>query len=127
MEQKMNKRIKKNYPLCSRKVQQAIKTKALKRINNFKPEFLVNKDERYARYAKPLSGYLTEKDLKRLDRVNQEIFVKPMTRDQVQQRIQKLRQMIKEEGRENTESSMQDTSQILANFKNKNVQASLRK
>ena len=123
----MNKRIKKNYPLCSRKVQQAIKTKALKRINNFKPEFLVNKDERYARYAKPLSGYLTEKDLKRLDRVNQEIFVKPMTRDQVQQRIQKLRQMIKEEGRENTESSMQDTSQILANFKNKNVQASLRK
>ena len=77
----MNKRIKKNYPLCSRKVQQAIKTKALKRINNFKPEFLVNKDERYARYAKPLSGYLTEKDLKRLDRVNQEIFVKPMTRD----------------------------------------------
>ena len=83
----MNKRIKKNYPLCSRKVQQAIKTKALKRINNFKPEFLVNKDERYARYAKPLSGYLTEKDLKRLDRVNQEIFVKPMTRDQVQQRI----------------------------------------
>ena len=99
----------------------------MKRINNFKPEFLVNKDERYARYAKPLSGYLTEKDLKRLDRVNQEIFVKPMTRDQVQQRIQKLRQMIKEEGRENTESSMQDTSQILANFKNKNVQASLRK
>ena len=51
----------------------------MKRINNYKPQFLIDKDERYARFSKPLSGYITQKDEEMLERWRQ-LFVKPLTR-----------------------------------------------
>ena len=49
MEVNMQDRVQKNYPNAIRPIQEIIKAKALKRINNFKPEFLRNKDERWAK------------------------------------------------------------------------------
>lgn len=91
----MQKRVKKNYPLCSQKVKDQIKAQALKRYENFKPSVIVNKDERFAKVSKPLHGYVTQKDLDKLDKVAQ-LFIKPLTREQAMKRITKLREKQKE-------------------------------
>ena len=96
MQTKMQKRVQKNYPVANNLVQDRFKAQALKRINNFKPGYLVTKDERWAKYSKPLSGYVTEKDHAKLDRIG-EIFVKPLTKQQVQNRIKKLKEKMRAE------------------------------
>jgi hypothetical protein len=59
VETKMQKRVKKNYPSGTERVQSRFKVQSLNRVNNFKPEFLRNKDERLAKDSMPLSGYIT--------------------------------------------------------------------
>ena len=62
----------------------------LKRINNFKPEFLVNKDERYAKYSKPLSGYVTQKDLDKWKKIG-EYFKTHLTKQQILEEVKRLK------------------------------------
>ena len=72
--------VRKNYPVGNPVIQDHFKNRTLKRINNFKPQFLADKDERYAKHAKPLCGYVTEKDMAKLDKIK-ELFIKPLTID----------------------------------------------
>jgi len=89
-ETKMQKRLQKNYPVAIKPLQDRLKAQSLLRLNNFKPEFLVNKDERFVRDSKPLQGYVTSQDLKRLDRIG-EYFIKPLTRAQIEKRLKCLK------------------------------------
>lgn len=90
MESKMQKRVRKNYPVGNIIIQSHFKAKSLKRINNFKPQFIVNKDERYAKFSKPLYGYVTKEDNEKLDRIGR-LFVKPLTRAQAEKRTMNIR------------------------------------
>ena len=59
MERKMQNRVRQNYPDGSQKVQNKFKELTLRRIKKFKPQFLIEKDERFAKHSRPLFGYLT--------------------------------------------------------------------
>ena len=115
MEIKMQKRVEENYPLSSQKVQDWVKHRGLERINQFKPQFLIDKDERYAKFAKPLSGYINQKDLDRLDR-HMDLFIKPKTRAQAQKRIYLLKKKIREEQAADDELRHRQNSFIAAKF-----------
>ena len=80
MESGMQKKLYENYPNASNALQERIKAKVLKRIGNYKPQFLINKDERWAKFSKPLNGYVSESDLKKLDKKIGVYFDQPLTR-----------------------------------------------
>lgn len=63
-----------NYPVSSTQARQALKKTHLQIAEQNPKIYLTSQNRRIHKHAKPLTGYVDDKDLKRLDKIKQKMF-----------------------------------------------------